>query len=162
MAKQYIVWTTIILAASTEWLLVGRSAYADPLAVVAGEALDVTADALDVDIDAGRAVLQGSVAMKLGGLRVECPKVEIGYDTAPTVRWAKGSGGVHAELGGIVADAAIVQVDVKQRRVMLAGGVKLARGKGWVHADEATIDIKTRHVTLRNVKGSIPVNAPNR
>lgn len=162
MAKRYVLWLTAAITAGVSGFVTDQPAHADPLAVVAGEALDVSAEQLNVDIEAGRAVLEGSVSVTLGELRVQCPRVEIGYDAAPTVRWAKGSGGVHAELRGIIADAAVVRVDVQQRRVNLAGGVKLARGRGWVHADEATIDIKTRHVTLHDVKGSIPVNAPNR
>ena len=35
-------------------------------------------------------------------------------------------------------------------------------GRGWVTADAAQIDIATRHVTLDDVKGSIPVQAPAR
>ena len=42
------------------------SAHADPLAVVAGQSLDVRADHLDVDIAKGTAVLQGNVRTVLG------------------------------------------------------------------------------------------------
>ena len=78
------------------------------------------------------------------------------------VRWAKGSGGVIAKLKGIEATAAQFEVDVAHRSVKLSGGVKLSRGRGWVTADSAAIDINTRKVTLEDVKGSIPVQAPER
>ncbi len=144
------------------WLTADQPAQAGTLAVVAGEVLDVSAAELSVDLSAARAVLEGDVVIGLGELKVQCPRVELGYDEAPQVKWAKGSGGVHAELRGIIADAAVVEVQVRERRVKLMGGVKLTRGRGWVHADEATIDIKTRRVTLQDVKGSIPVSAPGR
>lgn len=48
------------------------------------------------------------------------------------------------------------------RTIKLSGGVKLSRGRGWVTADSAAIDINTRKVTLEDVKGSIPVQAPER
>ena len=134
----------------------------DPLAVVAGETLDVKADKLDVDIQKGTAVLEGSVRTKMGELEVLCPKVDIRYDEAPKVRWARGSGGIKARMKGIEAAASSVEVDVARRTVKLAGGVRLTRGRGWVQADTATIDLSTRKVTLQDVKGSIPVEPPAR
>jgi lipopolysaccharide export system protein LptA len=132
------------------------------LATVAGEALDIKADTLQVDIEKGEATLLGNVHAELGELSVVCPKVEIRYDQAPQVKWARGSGGVEARLKGIVAKAAVVQVDVSQRRVELSGGVRLTRGKGWVNAGRASIDIATHKVTLYEVEGSIPVEPPPR
>jgi lipopolysaccharide transport protein LptA len=132
------------------------------LTTVAGEVLDIKADRLDVDVDEGQALLTGNVSARLGELTVDCPKVEIKYDEAPQVRWAKGSGGVEARLKGIVAKAETVEVDVTTRTVALQGKVRLTRGKGWVEAARARIDIKTSKVTLEGVKGSIPVEPPSR
>jgi lipopolysaccharide export system protein LptA len=139
-----------------------RAAHADPLAEIAGETLDVRADKLDVDIDKGRALLVGNVSTKLGELEVLCPKVDIRYDEAPKVRWARGSGGIKASLKGIEATAETVELDVARRVVKLQGAVRLSRGRGWVQAERATIDVATRKVTLHEVKGSIPVEPPAR
>jgi hypothetical protein len=98
----------------------------------------------------------------MGELSVTCPKVEIKYDEAPKVRWARGTGGVNANIKGIIAKAASVEVDVANRSVKLVGSVRLARGKGWVEAERAVVDIATRKVTLHEVKGSIPVEPPAR
>ncbi len=140
----------------------GTPAHADPLGVIGGQTLDVTADTLDVDVSKGSAVLQGDVRAKLGDLVVLCPKVEVRYDQAPHVRWARGTGGVTARVKGIEAKASVVEVDVARRRVKLSGGVRLMRGRGWLRAQYATIDLSTRKVSLRGVKGSIPVQAPSR
>lgn len=137
-------------------------AHADPLAVVAGESLDIKADKLDVDINKGTALLSGNVSALMGELEVKCPKVEIRYDQAPRVKWARGTGGVEARLKGIVAKADTVVVDVSAREVQLAGTVRLMRGKGWVEADRATIDVASSKVSLKGVKGSIPVQPPQR
>jgi len=137
-------------------------ASAGPLAVVEGEKLDIKADKLDVDIDKGTALLEGNVEARLGELSVSCPKVEIRYDQAPRVRWVKGSGGVRARVKGIDAVASSVVVDLAKREVTLTGGVRLARGKGWVEAGKATIDLSTKKLTLSEVKGSIPVEPPSR
>src|SRR5690606_19060256 len=132
------------------------------LATIGGQTLDVKADTLDVDIHRGRATLEGNVHAKLGELTVVCPKVEMTYDEAPQVRWAKGTGGVEARVQGIVARAQVVEVDVPKRKVDLSGGVRLTRGQGWVEAERASIDISTYRVTLHEVQGSIPVKPPAR
>lgn len=138
------------------------AAQGDPLLVVAGETLDVTATKLDVDIEKGTAVLEGNVSARMGELEVLCPKVEVRYDEAPKVRWARGSGGVRAKVKGIEATASSVELNVARRTVKLSGGVRLSRGRGWVKAESASIDLATRKVTLNEVKGSIPVEPPAR
>jgi lipopolysaccharide transport protein LptA len=132
------------------------------LATIGGQSLDLKADTLDVDINKGRATLEGNVHATLGELSVICPKVEMAYDEAPQVRWARGTGGVEARVHGIVARASVVEVDVPKQQVNLMGGVRLTRGKGWVEAERATIDISTYRVSLHEVKGSIPVKPPPR
>lgn len=132
------------------------------LATIGGQTLDIKADTLDVDINKGRATLEGNVHATLGELTVVCPKVEMTYDEAPQVRWARGTGGVEARVQGIVARAAVVEVDVAKQKVDLSGGVRLTRGKGWVEAERASIDIPTYRVTLHEVTGSIPVKPPPR
>jgi lipopolysaccharide export system protein LptA len=140
----------------------GTDAHAGPLAVVEGQTLDVRADKLDLDVDKGTAVLEGSVRATMGDLEVLCPKIEVRYDEAPRVRWARGSGGVKARVKGIEATSNVVVVDLAARVVNLSGGVRLTRGRGWVEADRASIDLATHKVTLHEVKGSIPVEPPAR
>ena len=38
--------------------------------------------------------------------------------------------------------------------------MRLTRGQGWLNADKATIEIATAKVTLKDVKGSLPVALP--
>jgi len=139
-----------------------ETASAGPLGVIDGQTLDVGADKLDVDIEKGTALLEGHVVASLGDMHVDCSRIELKYDEAPKVRWARGSGGVTAKMKGIEATAAQFEVDVAHRTIKLIGSVKLSRGRGWVTADSAAIDINTRKVTLEDVKGSIPVQAPER
>lgn len=137
-------------------------AQADPLGVIAGENLDLTADKLDVDVEKGTALLVGNVKAKFGELSVECAKVEMKYDGAPKVHWAKGSGGVKATYRDIQARAQGLDIDVAKQSVTLSGGVHLSRGRGWITAERATLDLATRKVSLEEVKGSIPVETPPR
>ena len=157
-------WGVLVLAALASPLVLSgtQAAHADPLAVVEGQSLDVRADRLEADIAKGTATLQGNVHAVLGELEVECGRIDVRYDEAPVVRYARGSGAVTVRLKGIEAKATTLEVDVARRSVRLQGGVKVSRGRGWVTAEAAQIDIATRHVTLDAVKGSIPVQAPSR
>lgn len=157
------VWR-LALAAACGALIAGPAvpAQAGPLAVVAGETLDLRADSLEVDMARGSALLEGKVHAVVGDMQVDCEKVEVRYDEAPNVRWAKGSGGVSARAKGFAATASTVEVDVARHSVRLQGSVKLSRGRGWVTADSATIDLSTKKVVLNDVEGSIPVPSPAR
>jgi len=133
---------------------------ADPLAGIGGDALDLTADKLEVDLPAGTAVLTGHVTLVRGSLRVDCPRIDVKYDEAPRVTWAKGSGGVTADIRGVHAEAPEVELDLARHVLELRGGVRLTRGQGWLNADKATIEIASAKVTLKDVKGSLPVALP--
>ncbi len=65
-------------------------------------------------------------------------------------------------MRGIEATAAAVEVDVARHSVELTGNVRLSRGKGWVTAERARIDLGTRHVTPRSSAGLDPVQPPAR
>jgi lipopolysaccharide export system protein LptA len=142
------------LAAS---LLSSPQAGADPLLSVGGDVVSVQADQLDVDVGAGTAVLTGNVSLAKGDLHVSCPRIDLKFDTSPHVSWAKGSGGVAADVRGVHAEAPEVEVDLTKQVLDLRGGVRLTRGQGWLQAERANIEIATAKVTLTQVKGSIPV-----
>lgn len=149
-------------AAMSAWLvaalLAPEPAHADPLLNVGGDALEVQADKLEVDVTAGEALLTGNVQLAKGGLKVNCPRIDLKFDHTPHVNWARGSGGVVADVKGVHAEAPEVELDLKKQLLELRGGVRLTRGQGWLQADKATIDIATAKVTLTQVKGMIPVS----
>lgn len=123
----------------------------------ASEALDVSADRLDLDVQAKTAVLTGSVRLAKGNVSVRCPRVDARYDDAAKITWAKGSGGVIAELGGARAEAPEVEIDMQQKTLELRGGVRITRGAGFLTADRATMNMATSKITMSDVKGSVPV-----
>lgn len=129
----------------------------DAFAAVGGDALSVQADRLEVDVLAGVAVLTGNVSLNKGGLKVSCPRIDLKFNETPAVSWAKGSGGVTADVKGVHGEAPEVELDLAKQSLELRGGVRLARGQGWLQAERATIDIATGKVQLTQVKGSIPV-----
>ena len=146
-----------LLAAATSATSPGNAA---PLSLGGGDALALQADQLDIDVSAGDAVLTGNVTLAKGDLRVACPRIELKFDNSPHVKWARGSGGVSADVRGVHAEAPEVELDLAKQMLDLRGGVRLARGQGWLQADRATINIETGKVTMSQVKGSVPVPPP--
>jgi lipopolysaccharide export system protein LptA len=139
-------------------LLAPPLAEAEPILGVGGDSnVAVQADRLDIDILAGEATLTGKVTLTKGDLVVSCPRIDLRFDHAPHVTWAKGSGGVTADVRGVHAEAPSVELDLGKQVLDLRGGVKLTRGQGWLTADTARIEIATAKVSLTQVKGAIPV-----
>jgi lipopolysaccharide export system protein LptA len=139
-------------------LLPAPSAHAEILeGMGGGDAVRLEADQLDIDVLAGEATLTGKVTLAKGSLTVTCPRIDLRFDHTPHVTWARGSGGVAAEVQGVHAEAPSVEIDLSRQLVELSGGVKLTRGQGWLTADRARIDIATAKVSLTQVKGGIPV-----
>lgn len=137
-----------------------READADPLLDVGKGDVSVQADKLEVDVATGSAILTGQVVLSKGDMTVKCPRVDLKFDTSPHLNWAKGSGGVVADVRGVHGEAPEVELDLKKQVLELRGGVKLSRGQGWIQADKATIELSTAKVTATQVKGSIPVPKP--
>src|SRR5580704_2502054 len=88
-------------------LVLGLAAFAIPASRASGEppailqvdgALAVQADRLEVDVAAGEATLTGNVTLTKGDLKVACPRIDLKFDGSPHVIWAKGSGGVTADV----------------------------------------------------------------
>jgi lipopolysaccharide export system protein LptA len=124
---------------------------------VGGDSVSLQADRLDMDIMAGEATLTGNVTLTKGDVTVSCPRVDVRFDQTPRITWARGSGGVTADVRGVHAEAPAVEVDLTRQVLDLRGGVKLARSQGWITADSARIELATGKVSLSQVKGSIPV-----
>jgi lipopolysaccharide transport protein LptA len=147
-------------------LVCALAAFAAPISRASGEppallqvdgTLAVQADRLEVDVSAGEATLTGNVTLTKGDLKVACPRIDLKFDGTPHVIWAKGSGGVTADVRGVHAEGPEAELDLPKQILELRGGVRLARGQGWLQAEQARIDIGTGKVTATQVKGSIPV-----
>ena len=121
--------------------------------------LELSADLLEVDTREQSAVLSGKVVLTRGSeLTLKCAKIEVKYDsTGPKVSWAKGTGGIVADVKGVHGEAPEFELDLGKQHLSLRGGVRLSRGQGWIVADGAEIDLATAKVTMTNVKASLPV-----
>jgi lipopolysaccharide export system protein LptA len=123
----------------------------------AGDPLQMSADRLELDVEAKTALLTGHVKLTRGPMSLTCPRVDVRYDQVPHVTWVKGSGGVVADVKGVRAEAPEVEIDMAARTMELHGGVRLTRGEGWITAERASINIGTGKVSMSDVKGSIPI-----
>jgi lipopolysaccharide export system protein LptA len=132
-------------------------ARAEILGGVGGDTVTLQADRLEIDVLLGEATLTGKVTLSKGDLMVSCPRIDLRFDHTPHLTWARGSGGVTADVRGVHAEAPSVEFDLVRQVLDLRGGVKLTRGQGWLAADTARIDIPTAKVSLSQVKGAIPV-----
>ncbi|MDB4940634.1 MAG: hypothetical protein JWP97_168 [Labilithrix sp.] len=137
-----------------------RAADADPLLDMGKGDVNMQADKLELDAASGSAVLTGQVVLSKGDMAVRCPRVDLKFDFSPHLSWAKGSGGVVADVRGVHGEAPEVELDLKKQILELRGGVRLQRGQGWIQADRATIELATGKVSATQVKGSIPVPKP--
>jgi lipopolysaccharide export system protein LptA len=147
----------LVLVAAVAAFVVAPRASADPVLGRAADPVAMQADQLEVDVGAGTAIFTGNVSLAKGDLHVSCPRIEVKFDASPHVSWARGSGGVAADVRGVHAEAPEVELDLTKQILELRGGVRLTRGQGWLQAEKASIDIATAKVTLAQVKGSIPV-----
>jgi lipopolysaccharide transport protein LptA len=127
----------------------------------AGDPLQMSADRLELDVEAKTALLTGHVKLARGPMSLTCPRVDVRYDQVPHVTWAKGSGGVVADVKGVRAEAPEVEIDLATRSMELRGGVRLTRGEGWITAERASINIGTGKVSMSEVKGSLPIPKPS-
>jgi lipopolysaccharide export system protein LptA len=156
--RRPLLLVALALAGATTVSAVARTMSAEP--PPDGEGLQMSADRLDLDVEARTALLTGHVKLARGPMTLSCPRVDVRYDHVPHVTWARGSGGVVAEVKGVRAEAPEVEVDLGARTMELRGGVRLTRGDGWITAERATINIATARVTMTDVKGSIPIPKP--
>jgi len=146
----------LILLVGLPWLAQASTVHAE-IPSGAGDTVSLQADRLDVDILIAEATLTGNVTLTKGEVTVSCPRIDVRFDQTPRVTWARGSGGVSADVRGVHAEAPAVEVDLVSQVLELRGGVKLARGQGWMTADSARIELPTGKVSLTQVKGAMPV-----
>ena len=132
-------------------------AFAAPILEMGPGNVEIQAELLEIDISNQTAILSGSVSLTKGDLSVKCPKLEVHFDTSPHVRWAKGSGGVVADVRGVHGEAPEVELDLSKQSLELRGGVRLTRGQATLEATRTTIDLSSGKVTAHQVKGSLPV-----
>jgi lipopolysaccharide export system protein LptA len=131
--------------------------WAAPPFSLLGEALDVRADQVEVDVAAASAVLSGHVELARKDLRVSCPRVEARFDKEGRIQSAHATGRVVIVAGekGLRGEADEVRLDLAARTAELRGNVRVAQGASSLGAERATVDLATSRVSLEAVRGTL-------
>ena len=80
------------------------------------------------------------MTLSKGDLVVNCPRIDLRFDHTPHLTWAKGSGGVTADVRGVHAEAPSVELDLTKQVLDLRGGVRLSAARV-AHGRHARIEI---------------------
>ena len=112
---------------------------ADPNAPV-----EVTADNLNVDQDAGTAVFSGNVVIGQGDLRLSAPQVDVTYgaDSGDITR-LQASGGVTFVTATEAAEAQTADYDLQAGTLTLNGDVLLTQGASALSSQTMVVDLNT-------------------
>lgn len=117
--------------------------------------LELSADRVDIDVEAKSAVLEGHVKLARAGISMGCARAEARFGDGFSLVWAKGTGGVSAEVKGVNVQAPQVEVDFAKQTMSFSGGVKLTKGEGWLSAQRATVRLDTGKVSMSEVEGAL-------
>ena len=147
------------LIASLMFTLMAALAHAQSAAIALGtEAFDrtqpveVTADALSVDQQNGKAVFDGNVLVVQGEVRLSAAKVTVEYsqtDGSPTgIASLLATGGVTFVTTSDAVEAQEAAYSVEGGTVRLSGDVLLTQGPNAIAGDTLTINLETGSGTM--------------
>jgi len=112
---------------------------ADPSAPV-----EITADSLSVDREAGSALFSGNVVIGQGEMRIAAGEVRVTYnETSGDIRRLSASGGVTFVTGVEEAEAQTAEYDLDAGTLSLAGDVLLTQGPSALSADRMSVNLST-------------------
>lgn len=104
--------------------------------------VEMAADALSIDRDAGTAVFEGNVEAGQGTLRLAADRVTVTYgETAGQITRMEADGNVVLTTGEEAAEAETAQYDVMTGAVVMTGDVLLTQGPNALAGDRLAIDL---------------------
>ena len=112
------------------------------LAQDTGAPVELSADRLTVEEGGTRAVMEGSVVVGQGELRLAADRVEVDYLEGRIARLLA-TGSVVLTQGEDAAEAAEADYDIDRGTVILTGDVLVTQGPTAVAAERATVDLTT-------------------
>lgn len=109
--------------------------------------LELTADSLRLDPDAGTAVFDGSVQVSQGKFRLQADRVEVFYSSrensgAKDIDRLVATGNVKLVSGSEKAEARSAIYDVADGNIRMQGDVLLTQGNNLLAGDTAIIDLE--------------------
>jgi len=117
---------------------------ADPSAPV-----EISADALSVDQDTGKAVFDGNVVVGQGDLRLSAGRVEIVYgDSTGQIDSLSATGGVTFVTASEAAEAQSAVYNIAGGTLVLTGNVLLTQGASAISADRMEVNLSSGNASL--------------
>lgn len=127
------------VSASAQTSLTVGGLNADPTAPI-----EVTADALSVDQDTGRAIFDGNVVIGQGDLRIAAGSVLVVYnDASGDIARLEASGGVTFVTATEAAEAASAVYDLDTAQLVMSGSVLLTQGSTAIAADRMDVNLES-------------------
>ena len=109
--------------------------------------VELSADRLTVEEGGARAIMEGSVVVGQGDMRLAADRVEVDYLEGRIARLLA-SGSVVLTQGEDAAEAAEADYDIDRGTVILSGDVLVTQGAAAVAAERATVDLETGRAVM--------------
>jgi lipopolysaccharide export system protein LptA len=105
--------------------------------------VEVTADALAVDQETGRATFSGNVLIGQGEMRLSAPKVLVVYKSGNSgIQELNATGGVTLVSGPDAAESSAAVYNVESGTILMTGNVLLTQGNNALTAEKMTINLR--------------------
>ncbi len=116
--------------------------------------VEVSADALSVDQETGRAVFEGNVVIGQGALRIAAARVLVVYnDASGDISRLEASGGVTFVTETEAAEAQSAVYNLDNGQLVLTGSVLLTQGNTAIAADQMDVNLDSGQAQMvGNVK----------
>ncbi|RYH04150.1 lipopolysaccharide transport periplasmic protein LptA [Salipiger sp. IMCC34102] len=112
------------------------------LSADSGAPVEVTADSLEVDQNAGTAVFTGNVVIGQGALRLSAPQVQVTYaEAGGDITRMQASGGVTFVTETEAAEAETADYDLGAGLLTLEGDVLLTQGPSALSANRMVVNL---------------------
>jgi lipopolysaccharide export system protein LptA len=146
---------TLLIAAAFAVTGVGASAQsADPVSALKGHnvdaPVDVSAERIEVQDRADRAIFAGSVHVRQGDLTLDAPRVTVAYSSAGAIQINRidASGGVVVKSPSETASGNFGIYDTDRKLITLIGDVKLSRGGSQINGSRLVIDLDSGRAVI--------------
>lgn len=106
--------------------------------------VEVTANSLQLNRDAGTATFEGDVFISQGDMKLWAPRVLVRYaEGGSDVTFVEASGGVTMSRGDEAAEGERAEYDVAAGSIMMSGNVLLTQGANALAGERMRIDLET-------------------
>ena len=140
---RFFLFPIVFLAFSTSVLAQGTQVAFGLVQKNSGLPVEVTADSLSVDQNAGTALFTGNVVIGQGEMRLSAAEVLVTYRQEPRgVSRLEATGGVILVSGTDAAESERADYNVDDGTIVMTGNVLLAQGPSALTADTMTVQLE--------------------